>query len=181
MREQLAERTAGHVAVLDGSAEAIPLPDRHVDAVVVGQAFHWFDLDRALPEMARVLRDDGTLLVVWNVRNDDVGWVNELSTVVGRLDARSGSRDENVPAVEPVFTGLERAEFPYQQLLDAASLVGLVSTYSYVRLSALRDEVLAQVRMLAERHPDLAGHDRFPLPYDTVVYRASKPQERLRS
>ena len=43
------------VRALPGCAEEIPLPDGSVDAVLAGQAMHWFDLDRAVPEIARVL------------------------------------------------------------------------------------------------------------------------------
>jgi len=50
----------------EGSAEAIPLPDASVDAVLVGQAIHWFDMDRAVPEIARVLRPGGVLAGLWN-------------------------------------------------------------------------------------------------------------------
>ncbi len=49
-----------------GTAEFIPLADASVDAIMVGQAFHWFDAARALPEMARVLRPGGTLTLLWN-------------------------------------------------------------------------------------------------------------------
>jgi SAM-dependent methyltransferase len=174
MRQQLGRRTGGTVPALDGTAESIPLDDASVDAVVVGQAFHWFEPDAALPEMARVLVPGGRLVLVWNHRNDDVGWVREMSSVVGRLDARSGNRDEDVPAVAPTFTALERGQFPYEQELDVDELVGLVSTYSYVTLSQHRDQVLARIRTIAEGHPDLAGATRFTLPYDTVVYRARK-------
>ena len=51
--------------VLDGRAEAIPLPDRSVDAVVAGEAFHWFATGEALAEMARVLRPGGGLGLIW--------------------------------------------------------------------------------------------------------------------
>jgi SAM-dependent methyltransferase len=40
--------------VMAGTAEAIPLPDNSVDAVFVGEAFHWFDAARALEEIRRV-------------------------------------------------------------------------------------------------------------------------------
>ena len=47
-------------------AEELPVGDRLVDAVVAAQAFHWFDLDRALPEIARALKPGGRLGLVWN-------------------------------------------------------------------------------------------------------------------
>src|SRR5437762_9625923 len=56
-----------------GTAEDLPLPDASYDAVVAGQAYHWFDRDRALPEIARVLSAGGALGVVWNIRDDTAG------------------------------------------------------------------------------------------------------------
>jgi SAM-dependent methyltransferase len=47
-----------------GTAEEIPLPDDAVDAVFVGEAYHWFDRERALPEIARVTRRGGGLAVL---------------------------------------------------------------------------------------------------------------------
>ncbi|MBY8854298.1 class I SAM-dependent methyltransferase, partial [Saccharothrix sp. MB29] len=65
MRAELERRLPG-VTALDGVAEAIPLPDESVDAVFVGQALHWFDLEPALTEIARVLRPSGALVALWN-------------------------------------------------------------------------------------------------------------------
>jgi SAM-dependent methyltransferase len=63
------------VRSLAGSAEDIPLPDSSADAVLAGQAMHWFDLGRALPEIARVLSPGGVLAALWNVDDDRVpGW-----------------------------------------------------------------------------------------------------------
>ena len=67
-----------------GSAEEIPLPDASVDAVLAGQAMHWFDMDRALPEIARVLRPGGVLAGLWNVDDDRVGWVAGLAEISKR-------------------------------------------------------------------------------------------------
>jgi SAM-dependent methyltransferase len=54
------------IEVLDGTAERIPLPDASVDAVVVAQAFHWFDAGPALAEISRVLRPEGRLGLAWH-------------------------------------------------------------------------------------------------------------------
>jgi ubiquinone/menaquinone biosynthesis C-methylase UbiE len=69
------------VRALEGSAEALPLPDQSADAVLCGQSMHWFDLDRALPEIARVLTPGGVLAGLWNVDDDRVGWVAELAAI----------------------------------------------------------------------------------------------------
>lgn len=54
-----------HGTALAGSAEAIPLDDQSVDAVFVGEAFHWFDPASAIGELARVLRPRGGLAIFW--------------------------------------------------------------------------------------------------------------------
>jgi ubiquinone/menaquinone biosynthesis C-methylase UbiE len=51
--------------VVEGSAEAIPLPDRSVDAVFCAESFHWFANDAALAEIVRVLRPRGGLVLIW--------------------------------------------------------------------------------------------------------------------
>ena len=84
--QMLAElrQTMPAVRSVPGSAEEIPLPDASLDAVLAGQAMHWFDMDRALPEIARVLRPGGVLAGLWNVDDDRVGWVAGLAEISKR-------------------------------------------------------------------------------------------------
>jgi SAM-dependent methyltransferase len=79
------------VRALPGSAEAIPLPDASVDAVLAGNALHWFDMALAGPEIARVLVPGGILAGLWNVMDNRVDWVAGLKRVSGL--AAIGLRD----------------------------------------------------------------------------------------
>ena len=72
MREQAVARLGARpgFSCWAGTAESTGLPDASVDAVVAGQAFHWFDPARARAEFQRVLRADGWVGLVWNERDD---------------------------------------------------------------------------------------------------------------
>ena len=109
MRDAFAEAATG-AEVLDGSAEALPVPDGSFDAVAVGQAYHWFDASRALPEIARVLRPAGVLAVVWNRRDVSEPWVAELTRILVGPDGRRGDpeTDRAIASFGPLFTPLEQ-------------------------------------------------------------------------
>jgi SAM-dependent methyltransferase len=158
------------VRVAAGSAEDTGLPAACADAVVVGQAFHWFDRDRALPEIARVLRPGGSLGVIWNARDDRVPWVRDFCDIVGQTERLSS--DEQLELGQGTdFAPLEHAQFEHVQVLDLTGLLGLLGTFSYVRLSEHRQHIEERVRELATNHPDLRGSHSFPLAYVTEVYR----------
>ena len=94
------------VHALPGSAEAVPLPDASVDAVLAGNALHWFDMDAAGPEIARVLVPDGILAGLWNVMDNRVDWVAGLervsgSAAIGPRDRLSSWRGETAGAYLP--------------------------------------------------------------------------------
>ncbi len=85
-QQMLAElrREMPGVRSLPGHAEDIPLPDGSVDAILAAQSMHWFDMDRAIPEIARVLTPGGVLAGLWNVDDNRVGWVAELAEISKR-------------------------------------------------------------------------------------------------
>lgn len=180
MREQavtLAERTGGPLPV-GGTAEAIPLADASVDAVVAGQAYHWFEVGQAHPEIARVLRPGGVFGPLWNLRDEGVSWVAELTkltdSAVGERPGH-GSAMAN-PSFGPGFGPIERALFPHSTVHTATSLVELVRSRSYYLTADAggRQSIDSLVRDLLETHPDLAGREEFELPYVTAAYRARR-------
>ena len=152
------------------SAEDIPLADGSVDAVIAAQAFHWFDLDRALPEIARVLRPGGRLCLVWNQRNEKIPWVRRLGALIGTQEQL---RD---PAQALIFSELfgfvEEHEFSHWQTVDRKTIQDLVLSRSNV--AVLDDEARAAklAEVLAFYDDYGRGMDGMQLPYVTRCYTA---------
>ena len=90
MRAQLVAALP-QVPALSGTGERIPLPDNSSDCILVAQAWHWVDEDVALPEVARVLRPGGRLGLVWNLRDESVGWVAQLGEILRPAGGTTGS------------------------------------------------------------------------------------------
>jgi SAM-dependent methyltransferase len=167
------------VRALPGSAESIPLPDGSVDAVLCGQAMHWFDMPRALPEIARVLTGGGVLAGLWNNDDDRVEWVAGLEAAAEGAAAPALSRRRAQAAEYGVdqfglelFSPTERAEFGNSQRHTAESLVATVATHSklLVMEPAERDRLLSQVRDYLASRPETSGGE-FTLPMVTSVVR----------
>jgi len=171
MLELLPAAAPGAKAVL-GNAEVIPLPDAYADVLTAAQAFHWFDHEVALLEIARVLRPNGRLGLVWNIRDDAEAWVGELSTLIGSESVTLPDVTEPLAAsglLEPV----EKESFRFTQVLDRATLLDLVVSRSYCAKlpPAERKPILDDVERLFDEH---AVDGTIELPYVTECYRAAK-------
>jgi len=165
MRDQL-RRAVPEVEAVDGTAEAIPLPDASVDVVTVAQAFHWFDAPAALAEIARVLKPGGGLALLWNERDDATAWVAEMSRLI-RWHERTVSRYQHVDWAEVVaashrFTPLEERSIRWGQPMTREVLADRVRSISYIAVmpSTERERLAAEVASLASRLPE-----PFELPY----------------
>ncbi|WP_433557694.1 methyltransferase domain-containing protein [Pseudonocardia xinjiangensis] len=175
------------VRSLPGRAEAIPLPDASVDAVLAGHALHWFDMAVAGPEIARVLVSGGILAGLWNVLDNRVDWVAELervggSAAIGPRDTLSRWRAETAEAHLPGdgiagrFDSPEQAEFPHGQRRTADSLVAALATRAGVLVMAGREReaTLGRIRALLASRPETARGE-FTLPMLTGVLRVRQP------
>jgi ubiquinone/menaquinone biosynthesis C-methylase UbiE len=167
---QVLEREVPGVRTAQASAEDIPLGDASVDVVIAAQAFHWFDLDRALPEVARVLRPGGRVCLVWNTRNEKIPWVRRLGALIGTQEQL---RD---PAQALIFSELfgfvEDREFTHWQTIDRQSIQDLVLSRSNVAVldEEARAAKLAEVLAFYDEYG--RGMDGMQLPYVTTCFRA---------
>ncbi|MER5635658.1 class I SAM-dependent methyltransferase [Kitasatospora sp. NPDC002227] len=174
------------VRALAGRAEEIPLADGSVDAVLAGNAMHWFDMVVAGPEIARVLAPGGVLAGLWNLMDDQVGWVAGLAQVsgpeaIGPRDTPAGWRTETARAhlprsAAPAFFGSpEQAEFPHGQLRTADSLTATLGTRAgmLVMPGPEREARLAAIRSYLAEQPETAQGE-FTLPLRTGVLRTRR-------
>jgi ubiquinone/menaquinone biosynthesis C-methylase UbiE len=175
MREQLRSAVPG-AEVLDGTAERLPLPDQSVDAVLVAQAFHWFDAPRAAREIFRVLKPpNGGLAVVWNAWDESVPWVARLQELVhahaGDAPRHDTSTWPQELAATGLFTPLAEQIFPHLVSGDTTALLDRVASVSYIAAmdEPDRQRVLDQVAELVASDPRTKDLPELEMPYLTHV------------
>ncbi|MWA15911.1 class I SAM-dependent methyltransferase [Streptomyces sp. BA2] len=179
-------RSLPTVRALPGSAEAIPLPDASVDAVLAGNAMHWFDMAVAGPEIARVLAPGGILAGLWNVMDDRVEWVAGLARVggsaaIGPRDTptswRAETADMHLPKTGAAarFGSPEQAEFPHGQRRTADSLVATLATRAGMLVMPEQEQeaTLSRIHAFLANGPETA-HGEFTLPMLTGVLRVRR-------
>jgi len=139
--------------------------------VLVAQAWHWVDPERATAEAARVLRPGGTLGLIWNRRDERVGWVEQLSHVMGSAEAEV--MDMEAVEIGPPFGPTESFVPDWSRPMDVDLLVEMAASRSYVITATprRRREILDGIRVLVEEEPTL-GND-FDFPYRTFCFKAS--------
>jgi SAM-dependent methyltransferase len=130
-----------------GAAEAIPLPDDSVDAVVCGQSFHWFRAAEALPEIRRVLRRGGGLGLIWNLRHpedelqQEVGTLLEPFVPVGRAPVPTTVAQL---VQETGFGEVATHSVSFEHELDADGVVARVASISFVAAAGAEHQAMLE-------------------------------------
>jgi SAM-dependent methyltransferase len=183
MRSLLPE--APGVEVLAGWAEALPAPDASVDAVLAASAWHWVDEERAVPEVARVLRPGGRLALVWSGPDRSVDWMRSLWAGGVDLSADekqavdSQRRRRHMVNVDlgghSPFEAPETALFRWTRPMSKQDLVALATTYSSVITmdEAARGEHLSAMARYLDHVEELQSRDLVDVPMRAYCWRAS--------
>jgi SAM-dependent methyltransferase len=179
LRARLQERQPA-VTALEGTAEELPLPDASVDAVAVADAFHWFDGELAVQELARVIRPDGGLALLWNQpaeeRTGTTEWMAEIRALRDALrpDHPAFVKDQGRGAVSasPDFDTMHYAEVRHTHETDRAGVVAAVASISYV--SALPEPERRALLEDVDAIMDRAGVAKVQSPLRTTIWTARR-------
>jgi SAM-dependent methyltransferase len=180
MRETFRRILPG-VPLVAGTAEMMPFAATTFDGIAVAQAWHWFDHERATAEMARVLRPGGRLGLVWNARDRSEPWVDEVWTIMDRVEKKAPWRDhenwrDSATRAMPGFGELHVGEFRHVQQITPEGVVQRVASVSHVAVlpEPERAAVLDEVRTLLATHPAVRGREVVEIPYRVDAFWAER-------
>jgi SAM-dependent methyltransferase len=148
----------GSERVRDGRAEAIPLADGTVQAVLAADSFHWFDETRAMPEMKRVLRPGGGVAILRAIPTLEDPWRREIGEIIARTRPEHPAFGERGAAAaleeDPDFGPVVQADVKTRWSFDRAKLLAWVASFSWVGTlpGDARAELLSDVEKVLERH-----------------------------
>jgi SAM-dependent methyltransferase len=149
---------------LQGTAEDVPVEDASVDAVVVGQAWHWFDQDAAMASVRRVLGPGGTLGLLWNVIDDSDGWPRALAEHIGMEDRLSLVHEVDTP-YDRAPGAWRRQLFRHEQPADADLVVANMASRSVVIVLPAAERTLR-----LEQAREIVPTGDFTLPWVTDAW-----------
>lgn len=159
------------VAAGEGTAEETGLPGSAFDVVTVAQAWHWCEPLRASSEIARILRPDGVLGLIWNQLDTSVPWVHRLSRIMHAGDVH---KPDFRPPIGPEFTGLESHLTRWEDPVTTADILELTKSRSYYLAAngATRAKVTGNLDWYLHDHLGHARGELLSLPYLTQTWRA---------
>lgn len=169
LREELPD-----VPTMEGTAENLPFDDASLDAVILGQAWHWVEPVTGSLEVGRVVRAGGTLGLIWNIRDTSVEWVNRLTEIMHRSNAEI-LIDEGGPVVSDPFGELEQSSWSWTRAMTRDDLFSMARSRSYM-ITADVEERAAVEQRLHELFDELGVVDdaTIDMPYVTTAFRARR-------
>lgn len=179
MRAELVARLP-QVRAVAGTADAMPLEPAAADALTCAQAFHWFAHEAALVEIHRVLKPGGRLGLVWNVRDESVDWVAQITRIITPYEGdtpRFHTGAWRLPFNGRHFSALESSHFAYSHVgTPQEVIIDRIQSVSFIAAlpGAAKAQVVEQLQHLIQTHPDLRGRETVAFPYRTEAYHCTR-------
>jgi SAM-dependent methyltransferase len=165
------------VPLVAGTAEQLPVRGGALDAITVAQAFHWFDAEATLTEFARVLRPGGRVGLVWNARDRSNDLVDQLWSIMDRIEKRAPWRNhdewrDSAHFDRPDFTSLTEATFHHEQVLTHEQVLSRFRSVSHIAVLPpdRREAAIDEFRRVLDAHPISSGGQPVSIPYRVDAY-----------
>lgn len=162
--------------ILDGTAQHLPLPDASASVILCAQAFHWFANAEALAEFHRVLAPGGRLALVWNVRDESIDWVAELTRIVNPYEGDTPrfhtgqwrNAFDGRYFSEPRLSSFAHTHegSPQAVIIDRNLSVSFIAALD----DAEKAKVSTRLQSLIDTHPALRGRNHITFPYQTQAF-----------
>jgi SAM-dependent methyltransferase len=183
LRARAADAGLSGIDVLQGTGEAIPLPDASADGVFVSSAWHWMDPDRAPQEVARVLRDGARLGLIWTSRDWNTDWVREADAFrrtgwraganwAGAEPSRHRRREVTLPG--DLFGNVEKASFGLTRRMTVDDVIGMLATYSGAITASPQQRAAALAAARAVLEQRFPGAGEIDVPMRSQCFRADR-------
>lgn len=155
------------------SGESTGLPEDSADLITYAQAWHWVDPPLASAEAARLLHDEGSLVLLWNQLDVQVPWVHRLARIMHAGDVH---RPELAPPLGKEFSTPESGVWHWFMELDLHGILELTRSRSYYRRSKeeTRTKVEENLRWYWCEHLGYAAEQIVEVPYLTHAWRARR-------
>jgi ubiquinone/menaquinone biosynthesis C-methylase UbiE len=177
MREVLAERLAGAglaATVVAGRAEELPFEDAAFDAIVAGSAFHWFDREPTLDEIARVLRPPGVFGLLGNRYDTSIDWQRRLRKISSAGMIYRGDHWPSQDELRERFAEVEDRSIAHRMEVDPELLKDYLASLSWVATMEPpeRQAHLAAIDDFWANEPELRGRQSATQTWRSDVRRA---------
>lgn len=164
-------KTLPNFRSINGSAEATELSENQVDIITVAQAFHWFDIDEIRVEFSRILKNNGYVILIWNVRKNDANeFMKSYEDLLNKYGKSKISHGDKI-RIERFFSNgkFQTKIFKYSQILDFEGLKGRMLSSSYIPTEEDPNfkDMISELKNVFDKN-QINGH--IEIPYDTEVY-----------
>ena len=157
-----------------GTAENTTLANNSVDAVMAGQAYHWFDAEKSKAEFTGILKANGLVMLVWNERRIESAFEQEYEVLInkyGKDYVEVKHRNIETSDIAAFFAPapMELKEFSNQQVFDFEGFKGRLLSSSYMpsQGDAVYDDMITALKELFDKYQQAGA---ITITYDTKVY-----------
>lgn len=160
---------------LPGTAESPGMPAGTVDFVLVGQALHWFNLDKSKKSLKEITKKGGYLAIIWQERLIETEFMERLEQMIfdysidySEVDYRKVRKEDIRKFFHPYR--YKEQSFPYKQEFDKEGLKGRLLSCSYLPVRSDHPDYNDMINKIEELFDHYNEDGKVTIPYNCKMY-----------